>query len=299
MTRATDILLTALTPIVWGSSYITASELLPEGYPLHAALLRVLPAGLILLLLVRELPPAAWWGRLLVLGLLNFALFMTALFVAAYRLPGGVAATLGAVQPLIVLVLARVALGTPLRPAALLAAGAGLGGVALLVLGPEAALDPVGVVAALFGAVSMALGVVLTRRWQPPVSALTFTAWQLTAGGLILLPLALALEPALPPLTGRNVAGFLWLSLVGGALAYFLWFRGIGRLGPTGVTGLGFLSPLSAVTLGWLILGQTLSPAQWLGALVVLGSVWASTRAGRPPQAPAGGTGPSARSLPK
>ena len=52
---------------------------------------------------------------------------------------------------------------------------------ALLVLTPSAALDPVGVLAGLSGAGSMACGIVLNRKWQPPVSLLTFTAWQLTA----------------------------------------------------------------------------------------------------------------------
>lgn len=286
MSRLTDTLITALTPIIWGSTYITTSQFLPDGYPLHAALLRSLPAGLILLAVTRVLPSRDWLWKLAVLGGLNFSLFFTLLFVAAYRLPGGVAATVGAVQPLIVLLLARVMLSATLRPAAIAAALAGLIGVGMLVLGPQARLDPIGVIAALAGALSMAAGVVLTRRWQPSVSPLAFTAWQLTAGGLLLLPVTLVLEPALPRLTTQNIAGYLWLGVVGGALAYFLWFRGIARLGPSGVTGLGFLSPLSAILLGWLALSEALTPLQIAGALVVLASVWASSRAARPAQAP-------------
>ena len=83
------------------------------------------------------------------LGALNFSVFWAMLFVAAYRLPGGVAATLGAIQPLLVIALARLLLGAPVRGLAVLAAAAGLGGVALLVLTPKAALDPVGVAAGL------------------------------------------------------------------------------------------------------------------------------------------------------
>ena len=94
--------------------------------------------------------------------------------------------------------LARLLLGAPVRGLAVLAAAAGLGGVALLVLTPKAALDPVGVAAGLASAASMALGTVLSRRWQPPVSALTFTSWQLTAGGILLAPAALLAEPRCP-----------------------------------------------------------------------------------------------------
>lgn len=281
MTRTTDFLLAASAPAVWGSTYIVTSEWLPEGYPLTAATLRALPAGLLLLAVTRRIPPVGWLGRLAVLGARNFSIFWAALFVAAYRLPGGVAATLGAVQPLLVLALARLALDAPLSSGSLIAALAGIGGVGLLVLGPEAALDPIGVAAALLGAVSMALGVVLTRKWRPEVSALTFTAWQLTAGGLLLAPFALLLEPALPAPSARNAVGFLWLGLVGAAISYFFWFRGIERLGPSAVTGLGFLSPLTAVLLGWAALGEALTPLQGAGAIVVLTCVWIGGRAAR------------------
>jgi len=278
MARNADLLLTAIAPAIWGSTYLVTTELLPDGYPLTVAMLRALPAGLLLLLLVRRLPSGIWWGRALVLGALNFSVFWWMLFVAAYRLPGGVAATVGAVQPLIVILLARALLGSPLRVLAVVAALAGMGGVALLVLTPEAALDPVGIAAGLAGAVSMAGGTVLSRRWQPPVSPLTFSAWQLTAGGLLLVPAVLWLEPALPPLTAANLLGFAYLGLIGAALTYILWFRGIARLEPSVVAPLGLLSPVTAVILGWGVLDQSLSPAQAVGMVVVLGSVWLGQR---------------------
>jgi len=108
---------------------------------------------------------------------------------------------------------------------------------------------------------------------------LTFTAWQLTAGGLLLVPLAFLVEPSLPTLTGLNLLGFLWLGLVGGALTYIIWFRGVARLEPAAVASLGFLSPLVATLLGWLLLGQSLSPLQVVGFVTVLASVWMAQRA--------------------
>lgn len=281
MSRSTDALLTASAPAVWGSTYIVTTQLLPADYPLTVAVLRALPAGLLLIAVTRQLPSRTVLGRLSILGALNFSIFWAALFVAAYRLPGGVAATLGAVQPLIVLVLARALLETPLSRRGIAAAMAGIGGVGLLVLGPDAALDPVGVGAALIGAVSMGFGTVLSRKWQPNVSALTFTAWQLTAGGLLLAPFALALEPPLPALSAANLAGFLWLGLIGAALSYVFWFRGIARLGPAVVTGFGFLSPLTAVLLGWAILGEALTVLQIIGAGIVLACVWIGSRPAR------------------
>ena len=279
MARNTDLLITAIAPAIWGSTYLVTTELLPQNYPLTVAMLRALPAGLLILLLVRQIPNGIWWGRVLVLGGLNFSIFWGTLFVAAYRLPGGVAATVSAIQPLIVILFARLLLGSPVRVLGVIAAVAGMAGVALLILTPQAALDPIGIVAGLVGAVAMAGGTVLSRRWQPPVSALTFTGWQLTAGGLLLLPVALWTEPALPELTGTNLLGFVYLGLLGAALTYFLWFRGIARLDPSTVSPLALLSPMTAVMLGWLVLGQTLSIAQIFGMITVLASVWLGQRA--------------------
>ncbi|MBI6188002.1 EamA family transporter [Providencia rettgeri] len=279
MGRITVLGLTALAPIVWGSTYLVTTEMLPAGIPLTLAVLRALPAGLLLILVLRKLPEGIWWLRVVILGVLNFSLFWWLLFIAAYRLPGGVAATVGAVQPLIVIFLSYWLLNNRLSAVSIIASIAGVFGVAILLLTPNAALDPLGIVAGLAGAFSMAAGTVLSRRWQPPVSALTFTSWQLTAGGLVLLPFAIVFEPALPPLSSLNLIGLGYLTLIGGALTYALWFRGLAILGPSSVASLGFLSPVSAVVLGWFYLNQQLSTLQFIGMVVILLSVWASQRA--------------------
>jgi len=269
-----DLILTALAPIIWGSTYIVTTELLPYGYPLMDAVLRALPAGIFLLLIVKKLPKGLWILRILMLGALNFSIFWAMLFVSAYKLPGGVAATLGATQPLMVLLIANLVLKTSIRPLAIAASIVGLMGVGLLVLTPEAKLNSIGILSAFTAALSMAIGTVFTRKWKPPVSALTYTAWQLTAGGLLLLPIALYKEPNFPLPTVTNLVGFIWLGLFGAALTYYLWFRGIDRLGPARATALSFSSPVSAVLLGWVILHQQLNIYQVSGILIILGSTW-------------------------
>lgn len=295
MSRTSDILLTALAPAVWGSTYIVTTEALPADYPVTLAALRALPAGLLLLAITRCLPSRAWLGRTFLLGSFNFALFWVLLFVAAYRLPGGIAATLGSLQAMMVIAMARGWLGTSVRAGAVVAAMTGIVGVAFLLLGPEARVDPLGAAAGLGAAASMAAGTVLSRKWQPPVSALSFTAWQLTAGGLILLPIALVVEPPLPPLSSTNLLGLAWLCLIGAAATYAIWFRGVARLEPGTVSMLGMMSPLTAVVLGWILLGQTLSPLQGLGGIIVLASVWAGQRANRPRTPPAPAPNPALR----
>ncbi len=281
---ASDTALTALAPLVWGSTYIVASHILPPGLPLTAAVLRVLPVGLALILWHRAVPSGIWWPRMIVLGLLNIGIFQGLLFVAAYRLPGGVAATLGAIQPLLVAALAWPLLSIRPSIGTILAGVAGLAGVGLLVLTPAARLDGVGIAAALGGAVSMALGMTLSRRWLPPVPMMLFTGWQLAVGGLFLLPLALWLEPPLPSLTVAQGMGYAYLGVIGAGVAYFLWFRGLAKLPPSAVAALGLLSPVAATFLGWGVAGQSLSPGQMAGAVLVLGAVWAGHRAARKPR---------------
>ena len=90
--RTAAILTTALAPLIWGSTYLVTTEFLPPNRPFTAALIRVLPAGLLLLAWTRRLPRRGEWGIVALLGFLNIGFFQAMLFVAAYRLPGGLAA---------------------------------------------------------------------------------------------------------------------------------------------------------------------------------------------------------------
>ncbi|WP_018690120.1 DMT family transporter [Ahrensia kielensis] len=282
MSYARDIALTALAPAIWGSSYIVATEFLPLIDPLIVSLLRALPAGIILLIIVKELPKGWWIAKIFLLGALNFSIFWTMLFIAAYRLPGGVAAVVGSLQPFIVIFAARLIIGTPIKLLSIVAVMAGMLGVALLILTPKASLDLFGIGAALIGSASMALGTVMSKKWQPPVPPLTFTAWQLTAGGILLLPTLLLVEGQWSDFSLTNFAGIAYLGLIGAAFTYLLWFRGIARLNPSSVAILGILSPLVATLLGWFILGESLSALQLFGVGIVLVSVIAGQYALRP-----------------
>ncbi|WP_245984869.1 EamA family transporter [Streptomyces tateyamensis] len=265
----------ALAPAAWGTTYLVTTQLLPEHRPMLAAVLRSLPAGLILLAIGRKLPRGRWWGRAAVLGMLNIGLFMPLIFIGAYRLPGGVASTIGAIQPLLVAFLSIPVLS--LRPTrqALLAGLVGVAGVALMVLKSGARLDGPGVAAMVGGIALMAMGTVLARRWGRPegVSMLDLTSWQLVIGGLFLVPVAAFTEGAPPALTGANLLGFAYLGLFGTALAYVLWFRGIDRLGAGPASFLGLINPVVATTGGLLVLDQTLTAWQLLGLLLALGAL--------------------------
>lgn len=266
--------MTAVAPMLWGTTYFTSTAFLIADHPLLTASLRALPAGAVLLCIGRRLPRGAWWWKSAVLGALNIAAFFAFLFIAAERLPGGVAAVVGGIQPLLIAALASRLLSERLT-ARLIAAGVGgFVGVALIVLRSQAGLDFIGIAAAILGALSMSVGVVLTKKWasdQPPIVT---TAWQLIAGGTFLAVLTVALEPLpVQPPSLSNIAGYAYLTFIGTALAYLLWFRGI-KLLPTRVPAfLGLLSPIVALTIGGLIAHETLTLAQAAGVALVLLSV--------------------------
>ncbi|MEU9420790.1 EamA family transporter [Streptomyces sp. NPDC048272] len=288
MNRFATVALTALAPVSWGSTYAVATELLPPDRPLFTGVMRALPAGLLLVALSRTLPKGAWWWKSAVLGTLNIGAFFPLLFLSAYRLPGGVAAVLGAAGPLFVVGLAALLLGERARLRTVLAAVAAAFGVGMVVLTAQARLDLVGVIAGVISSVSMAAGTVMTKRWGRPegVGPLAVTGWQLTAGGLFIIPIAALVEGAPPALDGRALLGYGYMMLINTGIAYWLWFRGIGKLTATSVTLLGPLSPLTAAVIGWAALGQALTPVQVLGMAIAFGATVAGQLAQRTPRAP-------------
>ena len=279
--RNRDLLVTALAPLIWGSTYLVTTEFLPPNRPFTAALIRVLPAGLLLLAYTRRAPVRGEWARVVLLGVLNIGLFQAMLFVSAYRLPGGLAATLSSTQTLMILLLGWL-IGKNMPPKAAWGwAAAGVAGIALMVLSPQARFDGWGMAAALTGAAGMALGVYLSKHWRISLNALAFTGWQLLFGGLFLLPAALLLETPPDTLTAANIGGYLYLSLFGAVFAYALFFRGIAKLPPAVVSSLALLSPVCAFVLGWLFLGQSMDAKSLLGFALALASIFGVQKAMR------------------
>ncbi|MCO5785803.1 EamA family transporter [Pseudomonas sp. G11-1] len=264
----------ALPPLVWGSTYLVTTEWLPPDRPLTAAVLRILPIGLLMVLITRYIPSRDDWLRLVVVSALCMSLLHWPLFVSAYRLPGGLAALLICTQPLLVVgfgwLLFRQRTGLQMILGVLL----GLLGVAMVLVSPSRLVwDGIGVLAATVAAFSMALGTLLVKRWQLPIPLLAFTGWQLLLGGLLLLPFMLWFEGLPPSLSSGEVGGYLYLALLGTGAPYLLWFRALRGLDPVFLSILLLLSPLSALALGYWFLDQGLTGWQWAGAACVFAGI--------------------------
>ncbi|MBB5915354.1 putative blue pigment (indigoidine) exporter [Nocardia transvalensis] len=284
--REAVLLTTALGPCLFGTAFLATAHL--PGTPVWNAVYRVLPAGLLLLAVRPALPGGVWWARSILLGALNFGGFFALQAVAAHRLPGAVVATISAAQCLVVPVLV-IALGQRVGNRDLWAPPIGLTGVALLLFEGETAFDMPGVLAAAGLALLSATGMVLTRRWGTPpgVHPLSATAWQMTAGGLLLLPIAALADGAPPRLTLAQLSLTVWLSAAATALAFALFFGGLHRGVPaTTASRLMLQAPVVATALGWTLAHETLRPPQLAGILLVLTAQLAGLRTRDPARAP-------------
>lgn len=273
------VLITAVAPIAWGATYFVTRQLLPADAPFWASALRALPAGLILLLVARRLPNGAWWWRSAVLGVLNVGAFFLLVYLAAQLLPTSVASSIMALAPLALAGFAWALVGE--RPAVPMLVGAALGiaGVIAIVGLSGEVLPPWGIAASAAALVLSSLGAVLTRRWaDPSTPLLATTAWQLTAGGLLLTTVAVVVEGAPPALGPSELAGFAFVSVVATALAFLCWFGGLAHLSAGSVGVIGLLNPVTGVLLGALVASEALTPAQLAGIALVLGGLLVGQR---------------------
>jgi probable blue pigment (indigoidine) exporter len=281
------VLVTAVAPVAWGTTYIVTEKFLPPDRPLFGAFVRALPVGLALLAWRRELPRGAWWWKAGVLGLVNIAVFFPLIFVAAYYLPGGLASTVQATSPLAVMGVAWLLIGERASVVRLLAAVIGIAGVTLLVLRSPDGVTALGLAGALGSVAVSAVGFVLIKRWTPPVDMITLVSWQLVAGGLALLPVALLVEGAPPAVNLTSGLGYAWIAIVGTGLAFVCWFTGLRAMPAGAVSLIGLLNPIVGTALGVAFAQEEFGTVQAFGALLVLGGVVLGQRSTRPPPAPA------------
>jgi drug/metabolite transporter (DMT)-like permease len=286
---------------LWGTAMAAMKPLLCGATPLQVACLRLLPAGMLVLLaawmLGRPLRiAAADWPWLIAFALIDASLFQGLLAEGLGRTGAGLGSVLIDSQPLLVALLARSLFAEAINPVGWLGLLLGLLGILCLGLPPELLRhwwlegpSALGVRAwnhgelwMLAAAAAMAVGTVLCRYASRHSDPVAITGWHMLLGGLPLLLLAEA-----PALAGDGVASASWLphwsalqwglmayaSVLGSALAYGLFFLFASRGDLTGFTALTFLTPVFALLCGVWWLGEQLRPLQWLGAALALISV--------------------------
>jgi drug/metabolite transporter (DMT)-like permease len=255
---------------IWGASFLFIRIAAPVIGPVATADLRMLIAGAALVAYYAVTGfDAQWrrrWREYLAIGALNSAAPFLLYAYAALELSVGLLAVLNATSPMWAALLGAVALREPLTIRRVTGLVVGMAGVAM-VSGAEASTRWLSIAAALGAALCYALTGIALKRWGQGGTARGMAVGTQLAGGVLLLPL-LAIAP--PANVTPGVAGaMLALGVVCGAVAYVLYFRLIADIGATGALTVTYLIPLFGVLWGALALGEALTAARVLGALVV------------------------------
>jgi len=190
---------------------------------------------------------------------------------------GGVGKTvvLNYAMPFWVLLFAWFALGERLRRAQWIGIAIALGGL-LFILMPFSFMKGLFSEAlALLSGFSWAAGIVVAKRLQrrTKLDLLSFTTWQMLFGSIPLV-LCAFLIPS-PPIrwTVPFVATLAYSGILGGAIAWLLWFYALSRL-PAGVASLGTLAtPVVGVSAAWIQLGETPGLLEAVGMVLIIGAL--------------------------
>ena len=273
-----------LLAVIWGGAFMFIGVAVRHVDPLTYVWLRLTIAagGMFLFLKLRGEAlglPRQVWGSILLLALLNNALPFTLFGWGQTHIASGLASILNATTPIWGVLVAHLFTHdekmTPRKIAGVLL---GFAGVATMI-GPtllaNVGTDLLAQLACIAAALCYAIAAVWARRFRRMgLSPMSVTTGQLSAGALMMLPLALAVDQPwtqpLPPLTawGAIVA----LALLCTAFGYVLYFRLIDSAGATNALLVTLLVPPFAIFFGSLFLDEVLAPQDFAGlALIALG----------------------------
>ena len=270
---------------VWGGAFMSMALALEQYGPFTVAAGRAGIGAVALLAVVAATRPGDLamrdpriLGFILLMGVLNFALPFSLLTWGLQRVPSAFAGVAMGSSPIFVLVLAYLFVpDEQIGPRRI--AGVILGFVGLLVLilpgvsaGPDAGATIAARTACVASAVCYSIGAILIRR-APPIPPIVFTAGMLTAGALVLTPLALLAE-GLPEINAsRATWALLYAGLIPTGLAFLLRVVLIRSAGPIFMSLVAYIVPLWAVLLGVVLMDETLRPSTYLAAAIILAGV--------------------------
>jgi drug/metabolite transporter (DMT)-like permease len=275
---ARDWALLAVLSVLWGGSFFFNGLALRELPPLTLVLLRVALAALILLPLLRayriDFPAGvSGWAPFFAVALFNNVLPFSLIVAGQTFVSSGLASILNATTPLFTVLVMAASGEERLSPPRVAGVTIGLIGVIILRggVGLDLAGQGIGIALCLAAALSYGVAALLARRHlanSPPLATATFqlmasSAMMAVIAGIVDRPWRLALPS---PTTWLAVIG---LALLSTAIAYIVFFQILRRSGATNVMLVTLLIPLTAILLGALVLGETISAREILGALVI------------------------------
>jgi drug/metabolite transporter (DMT)-like permease len=270
-----DLLRFVALAALFGGSFLFMRIAAPAFGALLTAELRVLIAGVVLAIYAlatrRPMLTHSHWRHFLVVGAFNTSIPFALFSYAAIHIPAGYSAILNSLMPIWAAMFSAVMLGERLHWRVFAGVVAGMAGVALLVqLGPVAINREVvlAALACLLATACYGYAGSYTKKYiagLPPHGAAANT--MLFAAALLLPPALLALPAEVPPL--RPWLAIAGLALLCSALAFFIYYQLIARIGATQIAGVTFLLPAFGIFWGWLFLDEPVTLAM-LGGFVLV-----------------------------
>jgi drug/metabolite transporter (DMT)-like permease len=273
-----DWTLLILLSILWGGSFFFNGIIVREVPPFTAVFLRVCLAALLLVPLLR-IYGVGWprgvsgWTPFLAIGLFNNVLPFSLIVTGQTYVPSGLASILNATTPLFTVVVMVAAGEEALQPRRVVGVITGLVGVVIL-RGNAAGLGTgqgIGILLCLAGAFSYGLAALVARRLPSTAKPLGTATFQMLASAVMMLPIAAWFDrPWQLPMPGALTSlVVLGLAVLSTALAYIVFFQILRRSGATNVMLVTLLIPLTAILLGYLVLGEPISVHELAGAVVI------------------------------
>jgi drug/metabolite transporter (DMT)-like permease len=267
---------------IWGASFLFMRVAAPEVPAAAMVEVRLALGALVLLPALwrsRALFPPKLWPKLALIGAINSAIPFLLFGWAAHSAPAGVSAISNAMVVLFTALVGFAFFGERIGLRRGIAIATGLLGVVVLASGRTSGGAYVGTAVAAGVAASLmyGIGLHLVRRHLSGLPPAALASASLFASTLLVLPLALADWPR------HAVAAQSWLAVAAlGVLctgfAYVLFYRLVARVGAGRTSTVTYLVPVFGVAWGWLLLGEALTPAMAVAALLILGSVAISQR---------------------
>ncbi|MCW2849683.1 MAG: EamA/RhaT family transporter [Marmoricola sp.] len=280
--------------VTWSSGFVGA-EL---GSRAHAAPLTLLGwrflALAVLLVAVAALRRTPWptwraWRRQAVLGVLCQAGYLLLVFEGvSHGVPGGTAALVAAVQPLLVATVAGSLLGEHSTPRMWVGMLIGLVGVGVVVSGDLGVTDaPLWAYALpVAGMLCLASGTVLTRRLRPPESLLETLMMQSVVTAVLLMALALVFGQGTPPATLEFWRAVVWLLVLASLGGYVMYIHVARTQGATAVSTWLFLTPPTTMFWVFVMFGERVTVPGLVGLVVSGLGVWLALARRRPAPEP-------------
>lgn len=273
-----------VTVVLWASAFVAirhvGRELSPGALSLGRLLIGSGVLGALLLTRRPPWPPRALWPRLLVCGLLWFAVYNVALNAAEQRVDAGTAAMLVNVGPLLIAVLAGRLLGEGFPRHLLTGSAVAFAGVVAIgaATSQRVSADGLGVALCIVAAVGYAVGVVAQKPLLRTLPALQVTWLACTIGALACLPFAPALVREIGTARPSTLAWVVYLGALPTALAFTTWAYALARTSAGRLGATTYLVSPVAIGLSWALLGETPAPLALAGGALCLAGVALSRR---------------------